>query len=268
MSRSTSWCWSASVAVATTTRSSCSSAGHQVAERLAGAGAGLDQQVLAGLHRRPDRLGHLAPGRAGPRPPTLPTAAAGPPRRSVAGVRLAHRARLSRSRDRRPCRRRRSTGRADAPRSGSDLTVGQERERRRPRAAPGDESVRRLGGSGEPANASQARLGTVCGRGPMDASVIRRPRCMLWSRVIGDAVVGDRPSSVVAAGPIRPWRRPRRPGRASTQATVKSRRSARPCHCAYRRRPARASRTPATAARRSVAAVRPRTRRAHRPGSG
>ena len=32
--------------------------GHEVAERLAGAGAGLDEQVLLVLHRRGDRLGH------------------------------------------------------------------------------------------------------------------------------------------------------------------------------------------------------------------
>ena len=32
--------------------------GHQVAQRLAGAGAGLDEQVLASGHRRGDRLGH------------------------------------------------------------------------------------------------------------------------------------------------------------------------------------------------------------------
>ena len=33
--------------------------GHEVAQRLARAGAGLDEQVLARLHRRRDRLGHL-----------------------------------------------------------------------------------------------------------------------------------------------------------------------------------------------------------------
>ena len=59
MSRSTSWCCSARVAVATTTRWSWSSGRDQVAERLPGAGAGLDQQVLPRLHRRSDRVGHL-----------------------------------------------------------------------------------------------------------------------------------------------------------------------------------------------------------------
>ena len=59
MSRSTSWCCSARVAVATTTRSLVQQRRHEVAQRLAGAGAGLDEQVLAGRHRAVDGLGHL-----------------------------------------------------------------------------------------------------------------------------------------------------------------------------------------------------------------
>ena len=58
MSRSTSWCWRARVAVATTTRRLVEQARHEVAERLAGAGAGLHEQVAARLHRVGDGLGH------------------------------------------------------------------------------------------------------------------------------------------------------------------------------------------------------------------
>ena len=58
MSRSTSWCCSARVAVATTTRSLLQQRRDEVAERLAGAGAGLDEQVATLGHRRGDGLGH------------------------------------------------------------------------------------------------------------------------------------------------------------------------------------------------------------------
>ena len=61
---------------------------HQVAQRLAGAGAGLHQQVLAGLHRgrrppRPSRPGRVAPARRAPRPRPPAPRARGSPRRLV-----------------------------------------------------------------------------------------------------------------------------------------------------------------------------------------
>ena len=64
MSLVASWLCRASVAVATTIRSSgCSIQPHQgrnqVAERFAGAGARLDQQMPAGVERGRDRVGHL-----------------------------------------------------------------------------------------------------------------------------------------------------------------------------------------------------------------
>ena len=77
-SRSTSWCCSARVAVATTTRSSVQQRRDEVGQRLAGAGAGLDEQVLgaAPSPRRPPRPS--APGRGAParraRPPRSPAA--------------------------------------------------------------------------------------------------------------------------------------------------------------------------------------------------
>ena len=71
---STSWCCSARVAVETTTGPSTSSAGRQVGQRLAGARAGLHQQVLAVADRLLDRRGHLpaGPGRARRRAPRRP----------------------------------------------------------------------------------------------------------------------------------------------------------------------------------------------------
>ena len=69
----------------------------EVAQRLAGAGAGLDEEVLAALHRRrprprPSPPGPGAPARRGPRPPPR-----GPHRRSRRGQRRPRRSRSGRS---------------------------------------------------------------------------------------------------------------------------------------------------------------------------
>ena len=62
MSRSTIWACSASVAVATTAglpvADGVGDGGDEVGQGLAGAGAGLHEQVLVGLDRGLDRLGH------------------------------------------------------------------------------------------------------------------------------------------------------------------------------------------------------------------
>ena len=62
MSRSTIWACSASVAVATIAglpvATACGDGGDEVGQGLAGAGARLHEQVLVGLDRGLDRLGH------------------------------------------------------------------------------------------------------------------------------------------------------------------------------------------------------------------
>ena len=59
-----SWSCSALVAVATTTRAPDVDGRHEVGERLAGAGAGLHDEVAAAVDRRGDELGHPLPGPA------------------------------------------------------------------------------------------------------------------------------------------------------------------------------------------------------------